>query len=144
MVYKLFIDSDVLLDVVLNRKPFIDQSLQLFFGRSDETIHLFTSSSIVINTQYIGEKQTGRLSAKTAMKKLLNYLEIINPSKESILKAYYSNFADVEDAIQYFTALENGEIDYFITRNIKDFRTTGIPLPVLTPSQFLKFFKQNS
>lgn len=144
MVYKLFIDSDVLLDVVLNRKPFIDQSLQLFFGRSDETIHLFTSSSIVINTQYIGEKQTGRLSAKTAMKKLLNYLEIINPSKESILKAYYSNFADVEDAIQYFTALENGEIDYFITRNIKDFRTTRIPLPVLTPSQFLKFFKQNS
>jgi hypothetical protein len=51
---------------------------------------------------------------------------------------------DVEDAIQYFTALENEEIDYFITRNIKDFRPSDIHLPVLTPSQFLKLLKQNS
>ena len=144
MVYKLFLDSDVLLDIILNRKPFVDQNLDLFSIRSDETALLFTSSSIIINTQYIGEKQIGRLHAKTGMKKLLNYLEIVNPAKDSILKAYASNFTDIEDAIQYFTALENDIIDYFITRNIKDFKKNEAHLPVLTPSQFLKLPKQNS
>src|SRR5712691_10466354 len=104
MVYKVFLDSDVLLDLIVTRKPFVDQSLDLFFLRSDETAQLFTSSSIIINTQYIGEKQIGKSHAKTGMKKLLNYLEIVNPAKESILKAYGSNFTDVEDGIQYFTA----------------------------------------
>lgn len=134
-------DSDVLLHVILNRTSFIDQSLELFFHRSDETIQLFTSSPIIINTQYIGEKQIGRLYTKTGMKKLLNYLEIVNPSKKCILRASNSNFTDVEDAIQYFTALEHEEIDYFITRNTKDFRMAEPHLPVLSPSQFLKLFK---
>lgn len=141
MVYKLFMDSDVLLDVILNRNPFVDQSMELFSLRSDETVQLFTSSSIIINAQYIGEKQTGRLHAKIGMKKLLNYIEIVNPAKESILRAYDSKFTDVEDAIQYFTALEHDEIDYFITRNTKDFRMKEAHLAVLTPSQFLKLLK---
>lgn len=141
MAYKLFLDSDVLLDVILNRASFIDQSLELFFHRSDETVQLFTSSSIIINTQYIGEKQIGRLLTKTGMKKLLNYLEIVSPSKDCILRAYHSNFTDVEDAIQYFTALDQEEIDYFITRNTKDFKMAEPYLPVLTPSQFLRLLK---
>ena len=56
------------------------------------------------------------------------------------LRAYNSNFTDVEDAIQYFTALEHEKIDYFITRNTKDFRMAEPHLPVLSPSQFLKLF----
>ena len=140
MGYKLFVDSDVLLDVILNREPFVDQSIELFFHRSKETVQLFTSSSIIINTQYIGEKLTGRAHAKIGMKKLLNFLEIVNPAKESILRAYDSNFTDIEDGIQHFTALDE-DIDYFITRNTKDFRMNEAHLPVLTPSQFLKLLK---
>ena len=144
MGYKLFVDRDVLLDVILNREPFVDQSIELFFHRSEETVQLFTSSSIIINTQYIGEKLTGRAHAKIGMKKLLNFLEIVNPAKESILRAYDSNFTDIEDGIQYITALDNEDIDYFITRNTKDFRMNEAHLPVLTPSQFLILLKQNS
>ena len=118
-----------------------DQSIELFFQRSEETVQLFTSSSIIINTQYIGEKLTGRAHAKIGMKKLLNFLEIVNPAKESILRAYDSNFTDIEDGIQYITALDNEDIDYFITRNTKDFRMNEAHLPVLTPSQFLKLLK---
>lgn len=144
MTYKLFVDSDVLLDIMLERSPFIDHSLELFFHRTKGTIQLFTSSSIIINIQYIGEKQIGKLTTKTGMKKLLRYLEIINPAKDSILKAYNSDFIDIEDGIQYFTALENNGIDYFITRNTKDFTMSAPNLPVLTPTQFLKLVKQNS
>lgn len=144
MAYKLFVDSDVLLDIILERKPFIDQSLELFFHRADEAVQLFTSSSIIINIQYIGEKEIGRLATKSGMKKLLKYLEIVNPNKESILKAYNSDFIDVEDAIQYFTALQEEDFDYFITRNTRDYSKYVSQLSALTPAQFLKIFKQNS
>ena len=73
MVYNLFLDSDVLLDIILDRHPFAEQSLELFIHRTNETIQLFTSSSIIINTQYIGEKQIGVSLTKTGMKKLLQY-----------------------------------------------------------------------
>ena len=138
MVYNLFLDSDVLLDIILDRHPFAEQSLELFIHRTNETIQLFTSSSIIINTQYIGEKQIGVSLTKTGMKKLLQYLEIINPTKQTILEAYNSQFKDVEDAVQYYTATKDDSIDFFITRNIKDFKMAETHLPVLTPSQFLK------
>jgi predicted nucleic acid-binding protein len=142
MPYNLFVDSDILLDVILNRKPFVDHSLELFIQRADETIQLFTSSSIIINTQYIGEKQIGISLTRTGMKKLLKYLDIINPEKQTIIEAYDSRFIDVEDAIQYFTALQNKSVEYFITRNIKDYlKYSNTPLPVLTPFQFLRSIK---
>ena len=138
MVYNLFLDSDVLLDIILDRHPFAEQSLELFIHRANETIQLFTSSSIIINTHYIGEKQIGASLTKTGMKKLLQYLEIINPAKQTIVLAYNSQFKDVEDAVQYYTATKEDRVDFFITRNIKDFKMAETHLPVLTPSQFLK------
>jgi hypothetical protein len=63
----------------------------------------------------------------------------------SIVKqAYQSKFSDIEDAIQYYTATKNEIIDFFITRNIKDFKSGENIIPVVTPAQFLKLFKQNS
>ena len=139
MAYNLFLDSDVLLDVILNRKLFVENSLELFIQRADEKIKLFTSSSIIINTQYIGEKQIGAAPTKIGMKKIFKYLDIVNPEKQTIINAYNSKFLDVEDAIQYFTALEFNCIDYFITRNINDYnKYCDTELPVLTPSSFLK------
>ena len=78
------------------------------------------------------------------MKKLLNYLQIVNPTKESILNAYNSDFIDVEDGIQYYTALGNEGIDYFITRNTKDYKMSVTQLPVISSSQILKILTQNS
>jgi hypothetical protein len=70
---------------------------------------------------------------------LENFVEIINPSRNTILEAYNSTFKDYEDAIQYFTAKESAVIDFIITRNIKDYKYAIKTLPALTPSQFLKF-----
>jgi len=59
-----------------------------------------------------------------------------------LTEAYDSRFIDVEDAIQYFTALQNKSVEYFITRNIKDYlKYSNTPLPVLTPFQFLRSIK---
>ena len=78
-----------------------------------------------------------------AINYLLNYFLIIEPDINIIKRAYVSNFTDVEDAIQYYTATKNDGMDYFITRNIKDFKNFIPQLPVLTPTQFLKHIIQN-
>ena len=89
--------------------------------------------------QYVGQK----LITKQKMSSTLYYLvesffEIINPSKTSILEAYKSDFLDFEDAVQYYTAVEFGEINYIITRNVKHYKKTETKIPILTPTQFLK------
>ena len=67
-----------------------------------------------------------------------SFFEVINPSKASILKAYKSDFLDFEDAVQYYTAEEFGNINYIVTRNTKDYKKKETQIPILTPTQFLK------
>ena len=69
---------------------------------------------------------------------MLNYFIILEANLDIIKKAYQSKFSDIEDAIQYYTAAQDDKINYFITRNIKDFKYGEDNLPVITPTQFLK------
>ncbi len=54
-----------------------------------------------------------------------------------MIEAITSPFKDKEDALQYYTALNHGA-DYFITRNITDYKSTSVRLPVMTPVEFIK------
>lgn len=56
--------------------------------------------------------------------------------KEVVLGALNSDFKDFEDALQNFSAMENGEIKIILTRNIKDYRKSD--LAILTPETYLK------
>ena len=70
------------------------------------------------------------------MKKLFNFIDILDVRKETVIYALYSGWADFEDAIQEQAALENG-IDLIITRNVKDYHLTD-QIKIMTPSDFVK------
>ena len=145
MDYKLFLDSDVILDVVLQRDGFYQNSFPLFKMMEDQTVLLYTSSSAIMNVQYLSTKFIGKNKAVEGIKYLLNFLEILDCNKKILLKAYNTKCRDIEDAVQYFTAIHAETVTHFISRNIKDYKEIGERfLPVLTPLQFLKLFKQNS
>jgi predicted nucleic acid-binding protein len=144
MLNNLFIDTDIILDILLDRKEFFNDSSAIFQKFENRKVLLFTSASIIINAQYVGQKQIGKNQCKFAINYLLDYFLIIEANIALLKKAYNSKFSDMEDAIQYYTAAQNGNIDYFITRNTKDFRAGDSGIPVITPTQFLKIFKQNS
>lgn len=144
MISSLFIDTDIILDILLDRKEFFEDSSTIFKKFENGEVLLFTSASIIINAQYVGQKQMGKNECRWAINYLLNYFLIIEPDINIIKRAYTSEFYDVEDAIQYYTAAKIGSTDYFITRNIKDFKKSIPQVPVLTPTQFLKLFTQNS
>jgi predicted nucleic acid-binding protein len=138
MLSNLFIDTDIILDVLLNRETHYADSAGIFKCFENHTATLYTSSSIIINAQYIGQKQISKEKCKAAIKYLLQYFEILEPTKLTIVEAYNSDFSDIEDAIQYFMAKNSGIIDYIITRNVKDYKAVNNGIPVITPAQFLK------
>jgi len=69
---------------------------------------------------------------------LLKIIDIINVDKKSIELALQSDFKDFQDAIQNFSAVQQSNIAFIITRNIKDFKNSK--LQVQTPSMFLNQF----
>lgn len=138
MASNLFIDTDVILDVVLNRKVHYEQSEAIFKCFEISLVKLYTSASVIINAQYIAQKELPTDKCRNAMGYLVEYFEILEPGKQEILMAYNSAFTDIEDAIQYYTAKESGIIDFIITRNTKDYKHAFKSLPALTPGQFLK------
>lgn len=145
MDYKLFLDSDVILDVVLQREGFYQNSYPLFQMVEDQTVSLHTSSSVIMNVQYLSTKFIGKNKAVEGIKYLLGFLEIADCNKKILVKAYSTKCKDVEDAIQYFTALNANALTHYITRNTIDYKEIEERhLPVLTPSRFLKLLKQNS
>ncbi|MEO8822872.1 MAG: PIN domain-containing protein [Ginsengibacter sp.] len=145
MDYNLFIDSNVILDVVLQREGFYQNSYPLFKLAEDQTILLYTSTSIIMNVQYISCKFIGKSEAIEGIKYLLNFFEILDCNKKILQKAYSTKCKDIEDAVQYFTGIHSEIVTHFISRNTRDYKEIEEKLlPVHTPSQFLKIFKQNS
>jgi len=138
MAYNLFVDSDVFIDVLVKRKPFVTESYELFKAQYNNKAQLFTTASIILNVQYTGNKLLGKAAAKTAIKKLLQFVKICLTSKETILKACNSSFADVEDAVQYYSAAADIAIDFLVTRNVKDYKQADTHLKIITPAEAIR------
>ena len=143
MVYKIFADTNVFLDHLLQRGENNASAEELFLLAEQQEIVVYTSTSSFINIIYVLKSQKmdfERIKETTQL--LLSYIEIIDADKKTILQATHSGFKDQEDAIQYHTALFMKGINYFITSNIKDYRNAVKQLPVFTPLQFLQVLKK--
>lgn len=131
---KLFVDTDVILDLLGQRIPHFHFSAVLFTFAEMKKLELYTSPLILANTFYILRKQLGIDEAKKALRKLRILLHIIDSSEAVVDKALNSDFSDFEDAIQYYTALEGG-ISVILTRNLRDYKNASVI--VQTPEAFL-------
>jgi predicted nucleic acid-binding protein len=136
MAYKhLYVDSDVLLDMLLERQPFFEYSQLLLSQRKLNKIKLSTSALVIANINYIASKKLGNTIARENIKQLIKLIEVLPFETDAINKALDSNFVDFEDAIQNFIAEKHG-CEAIITRNVKDYKQSR--LPVYTTEQFLK------
>lgn len=135
---KLFIDTNIVIDLLSRRAPYFDASAMLFSLADKKQIELTISSLSIANTSYVLLRQMDANKAKSVLRKLRLIVTIL-PLDDKIvgLALNDEHFSDFEDALQYFTALENRQ-DLIITRNLKDFKHSK--LPVMTAQQFIETF----
>jgi predicted nucleic acid-binding protein len=135
---KLFLDTNIILDLLANRIPFYIEAAELFSLADKKKIKLSISSLCLADTHYILSKQNPDLEVRKILRKfkvLVNVLPLDNKIADLALN---SEFHDFEDAIQYYTAIENDQ-DIIITRNQQDFRDSKIP--IMTAGEFIKSFE---
>lgn len=131
---KLFIDANVLIDLVIERGDFFDRAKQVFEVVSRERINASISMITVSITSYYAEKEIGLTKSKEAFKKIRKICEVLPARVDDLDWALSANFPDIEDAIQNHIAESNG-CTTIITRNTRDFKKSN--LAVLTPKEFL-------
>jgi len=137
MMHRLFVDSDVLLDVLAKRKAFYPDSAAVLSLAEMKKVYACTSPIVVANLFYIFRKIKSKKVALESIRKLRLFINVLPVDEIQIDKALASNFKDFEDAIQYFTSLDNG-IGYIITRNKADYEQSRIS--VCTPAEFIELY----
>jgi predicted nucleic acid-binding protein len=129
----IYVDSDIILDLVIGRQPLADARC-LFALAETGKVKLHTTPVVLANIFYILRKQYPAETIKTNLKMLRQLINIISVDQSCVDKALSSPFTDFEDALQYHAALESG-MNFIITRNLKDFKASIIP--VMTAGEFL-------
>ncbi|MBN7810187.1 PIN domain-containing protein [Algoriphagus sp. H41] len=139
MTSSYFIDSDIILDAILERELFVENATKIFELATKRQITLFCSSIIITNVFYIVRKSKGLADAFSIIQALLETCNVLSVGKQEIKSAISSKFTDFEDAIQYYTALTKPDISGIITRNTSDFKQST--LPVYSPDTFLALLR---
>ena len=132
----LFIDTDVIIDFLIDRKPFSREAAIIFTLIEQKKLKGFSSSLTFSNLYYVLRKIESHNKVISKLDSLSKMVGILKVEEQTIKNALASGFPDFEDSIQYFSAVDSKKIDVIITRNIKDFKKSEIP--VMTPGDFLK------
>ena len=119
MVYKVFVDTNIILDIFLKRDPFFNNSQQAILKCVENNLTPYISGSSVTDLFYICKKSgMKRDTILDHLKELLKAFEVIIIDKNSLLNAILSNIKDFEDAVQIM-ACQKEKINLILTRNLK-------------------------
>lgn len=129
----LFIDSDILIDLLAKRVHY-DEALKLLSIVAENKAKAYTTSLVFANVHYIITKFGNKQKSIKATRTLRRNISILTMNEKSFDDALDSSFPDFEDALQYFSALNFG-IDFIVTRNKKDFNKGNIQ--VVTAGEYL-------
>lgn len=131
---KIFVDTDVCLDLLSGRKPFNKAAQVLFSMAEAGKINIYISSLSFANIDYVLRSRYSSGNPRQVLAKFKILVNVLPVDDKTIDLAIASGFNDFEDAIQYSCAIQNG-LKMIITRNIKDFKKADIS--VLLPEAFI-------
>lgn len=132
----LLIDTNIVIDLLAKRDPFYLDAALLFSMADKKILKLSISSLTFANTNYILLKSKTHDEAKAILRRFKLLTEVLPLDAKIVdLALNDTDFTDFEDSLQYYTSIENN-LDAIITRNLKDFKKSKIP--VMTAEQYLK------
>jgi predicted nucleic acid-binding protein len=124
---KLFLDTNIIVDLIADRKPYSNYAVHIFQKAESKEVELFTSSHSIATTHYILKKYLSEKELRDVLYNLLDFLTVISVDIDIIKKGLKSIHKDFEDSIQIFCASSIEEIDCIVSRNKKDFTESKIP-----------------
>ena len=135
---KVLFDTNIILDVLLDREPFSEHASYLMSKVERSEINGFLCATTVTTIHYLLSRNLDKKNAITSINSIIALFEIASVNRLVIENALKSKFTDFEDSVLHESARHAGA-EYIITRNIKDFKNTKIP--VFTPTEFLSMLE---
>lgn len=132
---KVFLDANVLIDVVQNRTDFVETSSKVLQLGLDGECELYASDITFTTVSYYARKNRTIEQLYDVLQSLRGFIHVATSGEHAIDWALLHKAKDFEDAVQYYSAMHSG-VDYIISRNTRDYPYTDIP--AITPSDFLK------
>lgn len=128
------LDTCVILDVLLDREPFVYDGRRILEYSIDDKITAFITAKSVTDIFYLFKKNTHSSAAAIKnIKDLIEMVRILDTTAEDIFMALEKDPKDFEDAVMEATAIRN-KMDAIITRNEKDFLGEGVR--IINPADF--------
>jgi predicted nucleic acid-binding protein len=136
MAFKVFLDANIILDFLLKRSDY-EAAREVIKLGVEKKIQAHITPAIVHIVAYWVTKAYGRQKTKELILLLLEDVKVIDATHEITIEALQSGIYDIEDALQYYTALHS-KLNLFISRD-KKLQTSALnQLPVYDTSEFLK------
>ena len=139
---RLLIDTDVLLDFLFDRQPEAQYTLELLLKCETKELIGYVTPVTLSNCYCVLRQNADHDYVQNQMKQLLSILKVLPVDKQTVQLALYSKFKDFEKAIHYFAARKSTKIDALVTRNLKDFKKSTIP--VFSPGELLSVLQQEA
>lgn len=133
------LDTNIILDIALERREFFEKSKELISFVNKSGFSAYVTATIVTDIYYVLKKSKGHDSTISFLKNLFDFIDISGVDKATILNTLSSEFTDFEDAVQSFSATQNGII-IIVTRNVSDFEKSK--MKVFTPSAFIQQYEK--
>jgi Predicted nucleic acid-binding protein, contains PIN domain len=135
----LLIDTNVILDYLINREPFADAACEILRCCVEKRIKGYVAAHSIADIFYILRKHFSSAERKKMLRDFCELIDICGLQKIQIANALANeNFNDLEDCIQAECA-KSIQADYIVTRNIKDF--VNSPITAILPEELLRIMK---
>ncbi|PIE84990.1 hypothetical protein CSA08_04390 [Candidatus Gracilibacteria bacterium] len=123
MSLKIYIDTNIFLDSVLDRDDGISKEILYFI--QDKGFEIVLNDISIINIHYFARKGLEPKGLKKYINVILDNFTIVSADKLFLKQAINSDFKDFEDAVQYFCA-KSIDADLIITNDKKGFKNSTI------------------
>lgn len=124
---KLFLDTNIVIDLLGERPPFYKPAAKIATQADKGKIEIIVSALTCSTVYYLLSRFESVEVAKEKIRKLKVIAETSDLTEKVIDKGLVSKFSDFEDSIQYYCAVKNG-CNLIITKNVKDFKESEIPI----------------
>lgn len=132
---RVFLDTNVLLDVLLRREPFVRDSAQVLDMGIKGKVELYATPLTFATCLFVARKSLGYANALEALKILERHIRVATMNAAQLHEALYATAPDFEDMLQYHAAVA-AKCSHIITRNEQHFPTSGVA--AMTPTAFLQ------